>query len=419
MPGRFSSFCQLLCCTLLSYVPRAFFALLALWTVHALISLCLRFYESNYVAKYLLIFFGTLFYILVNLTYFQAIIQGPGSPLDIPGFAVKPVADLEAANVGLIAPPSVERNVTAKENGQMRYCNKCQCWKPDRAHHCSSCGKCVLRMDHHCPWFSTCIGFNNYKFFIQFLVYMCLFSAVCFIASAHAVIATLYSLKSQDRTQLLQTPVTWVALLLLSVVYGCAISMFTGYNLYLAARNRTVLENLEAVRYKTSLPSRAFRYREAPSSKSIGNIFDLGWKRNLYQILGPSLWHWFVPFHISHPHELDGTCFPINEDMFNEAQQLALDEHELLEQQYNYRQSQRNMIRSEMVSVPDNDNIPLSSLTSASVSHTPASGFVNPGQGSSYYQQSLDSNNDDFEDDLDYYYNKGVESIPLTSARGL
>lgn len=33
----------------------------------------------------------------------------------------------------------------------MRWCAKCAALKPPRAHHCSMCGICVLRMDHHCP----------------------------------------------------------------------------------------------------------------------------------------------------------------------------------------------------------------------------------------------------------------------------
>ena len=28
-------------------------------------------------------------------------------------------------------------------------CNKCGQWKPPRAHHCSLCGTCTLKMDHH------------------------------------------------------------------------------------------------------------------------------------------------------------------------------------------------------------------------------------------------------------------------------
>lgn len=31
-------------------------------------------------------------------------------------------------------------------------CPKCCSIKPDRAHHCSVCQRCVRKMDHHCPW---------------------------------------------------------------------------------------------------------------------------------------------------------------------------------------------------------------------------------------------------------------------------
>lgn len=63
----------------------------------------------------------------------------------------------------------------------VRYCEKCCHIKPDRAHHCSVCGECVLKMDHHCPWVNNCVSFTNYKFFILFLGYAliyCLFVAL-------------------------------------------------------------------------------------------------------------------------------------------------------------------------------------------------------------------------------------------------
>ena len=37
-------------------------------------------------------------------------------------------------------------------------CKKCMHPKPPRTHHCSVCDKCVLKMDHHCPWINGCIG---------------------------------------------------------------------------------------------------------------------------------------------------------------------------------------------------------------------------------------------------------------------
>jgi palmitoyltransferase len=48
-------------------------------------------------------------------------------------------------------------------------CPTCKVAKIARSHHCKFCGFCVERYDHHCIWFNTCIGKNNYRLFVFFL----------------------------------------------------------------------------------------------------------------------------------------------------------------------------------------------------------------------------------------------------------
>lgn len=55
-----------------------------------------------------------------------------------------------------------------------RYCDECNMIKPPRAHHCSICGRCVLNMDHHCPWVASCVGLCNYRYFVLFMFWVCI-----------------------------------------------------------------------------------------------------------------------------------------------------------------------------------------------------------------------------------------------------
>lgn len=42
---------------------------------------------------------------------------------------------------------------TCEMDGKPRWCSECMNWKPDRAHHCRSSGRCIKKMDHFCPWY--------------------------------------------------------------------------------------------------------------------------------------------------------------------------------------------------------------------------------------------------------------------------
>ncbi|CAD8153153.1 unnamed protein product [Paramecium pentaurelia] len=75
-------------------------------------------------------------------------------------------------------------------------CNKCNSWKPPRAHHCRRCNKCIFKMDHHCEWTNNCIGALNQKYFVLFLFYV--FCYIITIFSIHIIGIYSYIIRDQQ-----------------------------------------------------------------------------------------------------------------------------------------------------------------------------------------------------------------------------
>merc|ERR1711865_925098 len=51
-----------------------------------------------------------------------------------------------------------------------RVCVVCRARREMRSHHCKECGRCVQRLDHHCPWIDNCVGLGNQRSFYCFIV---------------------------------------------------------------------------------------------------------------------------------------------------------------------------------------------------------------------------------------------------------
>lgn len=55
-------------------------------------------------------------------------------------------------------------------------CNKCSIVKSNESTgHCNVCDYCIIKRDHHCFWIDNCIGNNNHRLFILYLLYMQIF----------------------------------------------------------------------------------------------------------------------------------------------------------------------------------------------------------------------------------------------------
>lgn len=90
-----------------------------------------------------------------------------------------------------------DKNNKSKNNKHPMICFKCESWRPERAHHCKYCNKCVLKMDHHCPWIANCVGYYNQKSFVLFLFYATIGDLLVFLVLANpaykAVMNLLYN----------------------------------------------------------------------------------------------------------------------------------------------------------------------------------------------------------------------------------
>ncbi|KAK9468644.1 DHHC palmitoyltransferase-domain-containing protein [Lipomyces arxii] len=308
-----------LCCSMATGFPWVMVNVILMWAAYVLVIDIGVLTLNDDLLKAFVILFGTVLYSLTAFTYYMIVRYGAIGPSRSWPPIEDENADLEAGTAALLP----HAGVLAKENGQQRYCNKCKCWKPDRTHHCSTCKTCVLKMDHHCPWFSVCIGFDNQKYFLLLLFYIILFCIVCLIGSG---VALLNWIDSDDFGEV-EISLNHVFLFILAVVLGLAVGIFFGCQVYLLLSNKTTIEAMETQRYKSKVAAASYRHVEAPSSQTVGNVFNIGWKENFKEVFGDNPILWLLPVRTT---KGNGMSFPVNQQVLNEIRRQADQESQML-----------------------------------------------------------------------------------------
>ncbi|XP_077301843.1 palmitoyltransferase ZDHHC3 [Arctopsyche grandis] len=151
-------------------------------------------------------------------------------------------------------------------------CPKCCSIKPERAHHCSVCQRCIRKMDHHCPWVNNCVGENNQKYFVLFTLYIAMISlhslvlAVCQLASC---------VKLEWRECSAYSPPATVILLLFLIFEALLFAIFTavmlGTQLQAIWNDETGIEQLKKEQASWVRKSRW------KSLQSVFGRFSIGW----------------------------------------------------------------------------------------------------------------------------------------------
>ena len=114
-------------------------------------------------------------------------------------------------------------------------CKKCNIYRPKRTHHCRYCNKCILDMDHHCFIINKCIGKNNYKLYVNYLIFVEINTSLIFGITLYVC----YNYFSEFNLYLL---IKYILLIIISFIASVTLYFYLIFLAYLYFYNLTTLE---------------------------------------------------------------------------------------------------------------------------------------------------------------------------------
>ncbi|XP_075548907.1 DNZDHHC/NEW1 zinc finger protein 11 isoform X2 [Dermacentor variabilis] len=174
---------------------------------------------------------GAFNVVCFNIIVFLTLMAHTRAVFSDPGTVPLPQTNLDFSD-------ALRANKPIDDKGDWTICSRCETYRPPRAHHCRICQRCIRRMDHHCPWINNCVGEQNQKYFIQFLLYVglgCLYIIVLVAVSWNLECANCVHSPAYKQNRVIHS----VCLLVESILFGifviaimCDQCTLTAGNLY-------------------------------------------------------------------------------------------------------------------------------------------------------------------------------------------
>lgn len=165
----------------------------------------------------------------------------------------------------------------------LQYCSLCEGYKSPRSHHCRKCDRCVIKMDHHCPWINTCCGHFNHGNFVLFLFWAplgCVHALIILIPSTYRAINwQYYYYYTKD-------PVVYLGLMgFITTMFaiGLAVGVFLAVGMLFVIQFRSIIKNETGI--ETWIIEKALdRDRDEDEEEEFIYPYNLGWKANLAEV---------------------------------------------------------------------------------------------------------------------------------------